>query len=112
MKRALILDRIGKEVITVNEDYDTINIIIPEKPSKYGNTPAMEYQIKGKELLKHLHKFIGGVIQNNTAVTKLKEEIKTLQEDQLKNIDGTPEFKETREKIELIRIKYLEIIKR
>jgi len=67
MKRALILDSVGREIMTVNEDYDTINILIPERPSKYGNKPAMEYQIKGKELLKELHRFIGGVIQNNTA---------------------------------------------
>lgn len=112
MKRALILDNIGKEVMTVNEDYDTINIIIPERPSKYGNKPAMEYQIKGKELLKELHKFIGGVIQNNTAVNKLKEEIKELQEQSLKSISGTKESKEISSKIELIRNKYLEIIKR
>lgn len=112
MKRALILDRTGKDVITVNEDYDTINIKVAERFSKYGNTPAMEYQVTGKELLKDLHKFIGCVIQNNTAVTKLKEEIETLQAEQLKNIDGTPQFKDTHDKIELIRTKYLDIIKR
>tara|TARA_R110001592_G_scaffold2977_5_gene16659 strand:+ start:720 stop:1058 length:339 start_codon:yes stop_codon:yes gene_type:complete len=112
MKRALILDNIGKEVMTVNEDYDTINIIIPERPSKYGNKPAMEYQIKGKELLKELHKFIGGVIQNNTAVNKLKEEIKELQDQSLKSISGSKESKELSDKIKLIRNKYQEIIKR
>ena len=112
MKRALILDRIGREVITVNEDYDTINIIIPERPSKYGNKPAMEYQVSGKELLKDLHKFIGCVIQNNTAVTKLKEDIVKLQDEQLRLTSGTPEAEECHNKIEAIRTKYLEIIKR
>ncbi|MDB4301953.1 hypothetical protein N9924_00150 [bacterium] len=112
MKRALILDHAGKEVITANESYDTINIIIPEKPSKYGNRPAMEYQISGKELLKDLHKFIGGVIQNNTAVTKLQTEVEKLRAEALTLTSGTPEATEISEKIKANRIKHSEIIKR
>ena len=112
MKRALILDSVGREIMTVNEDYDTINILIPERPSKNGNKPAMEYQIKGKELLKELHRFIGGVIKNNTAVNKLRDEIKILQDQSLKAISGSKESKEISDKIEKIRNKYLEIIKR
>lgn len=103
MRRALILDSKGRDVITVNESYDTINFIIS---SNKGN-PALEFQLNSKELLKDLHKFIGNVIQNNIAVEKIKNDLTDLRMSDIKS-----ENKETKEKIDQLQVKLKEITKK
>lgn len=80
MKRTLILDTLGEAVITTDDSYETISIIVMEKRFRGEVIPAKHFQLTGQDVLKDLHKFIGNVIQNNKAVSKLEKEVQEYQD--------------------------------
>lgn len=103
MKRALILDNNGEAVVTVNEEFDLITIMVGEQYTRDGVIPAKKYQIKGVEIIKELHKFLSTVIQTNLFLQNCYKEVLEL-EPVIKSSD-VPKVNAAREQLKIINEK-------
>lgn len=103
MKRALILDNNGEAVVTVNEEFDLITIMVGEQYTREGVIPSKKYQIKGIDIIKELHKFLSTVIQTNLFLQNSYKEVLEL-EPIIKSSDVV-KVNEAREQLRIINEK-------
>lgn len=103
MKRALILDNNGEAVVTVNEEFDLITIMVGEQYTREGVIPSKKYQIKGIDIIKELHKFLSTVIQTNLFLQNSYKEVLDL-EPIIKSSDVV-KVNEAREQLRIINEK-------
>lgn len=112
MKRTLILDHKGEAIASTSEEFDRLNIMIAEQEIRNGRLPAQKFVVYGRDSLKELQKFIGTILQSQTELKNLQEEHKSLVDERVNVIEGTPEQHELSEKIKVNREKYNRLTRR
>lgn len=112
MKRTLILDLKGEAIASTSETFDRLNIMVATQEDRSGRIPAQKFIIQGRESLKDLQKFIGTILQSQTELRNLEEEHKTLVDQRITLIEGTPEQEEVSNKIKVNREKYQRLTRR
>jgi len=86
--RTIILDEEGNAVITTNEDFDKITILVGEQWSKGNHLPAQKFSITSIDSLKSVRDYLNSVISKGQRVAHLKSKHQELTE---KYLDHTSE---------------------
>lgn len=86
--RTIILDKEGNAVITTNEDFDKITILVGEQWVKGNQLPAQKFSIASIDSLKSVRDYLNSVISKGQRVAHLKSKHQELTE---KYLDHTSE---------------------
>lgn len=76
--RTIILDKEGNAVITTNEDFDKITIMVGEQWVKGNKLPAQKFTIASINALKCVRDYLNSVISKGQKVEELKTKHKEL----------------------------------
>ncbi len=108
--RTLILDKDGNAIITTNEDFDKINIMVGETWVKGNHLPAQKFSIGSIDSLKAVRDYLNSVITKGQKVAQLKERHKELSDKYLDHTSEHYKSEEISDELQSIKLEFTKLI--